>query len=144
MATSVNNSLSSTEINNITISLTDDKNKVLKIFESSDSDLFPNIIEVITFLHSQVWIPVAKNSLSLSEEDWQNLMPDRFELISPEDVSDNIEEALDIIFDNIFSDLSSDIISELHKEFYNNQQPITISYKDFYSFCKKFHLLGGI
>ncbi len=98
-----------------------------------------NIFEIAYFFVNSVWIPVAKGELTVSEQEWCNLMPDVFQLVPELDFSKIDYRILESKFDYVT--LDKQLSGFLHAEFFMGKQPISIFYSEFYDFCKKYEIL---
>lgn len=98
-----------------------------------------NIFEIVWYMVNEIWIPVAKGELTISEQEWENLIPDVFKLIPESDFNKVNFHTLEQKFDKVTND--KDLSGFLHAEFFTGTQPIMVFYSDFYDFCKRYEIL---
>lgn len=96
-----------------------------------------NIFDVADYMFNQVWVPIAKGELTVTEEQYTNLLPDNFELVEDSEIVDKKVSAL---FDYVTS--TPELSNLLYAEFYMGSQPIYVSPKDFMDFCRKYEILN--
>ncbi len=96
-----------------------------------------NIFDVADYMFNQVWVPIAKGELTVTEEQYTNLLPDNFELGGDSEIVDKKVSAL---FDYVTS--TPELSNLLYAEFYMGSQPIYVSSKDFMNFCRKYEILN--
>ena len=96
-----------------------------------------NIFDVADYMFNQVWVPIAKGELNVTEEQYTNLLPDNFELVGDSEIVDKKVSAL---FDYVTS--TPELSNLLYAEFYMGSQPIYVFSKDFMDFCRKYEILN--
>lgn len=96
-----------------------------------------NIFDVADYMFNQVWVPIAKGELAVTEEQYTNLLPDNFELVGDSEIVDKKVSAL---FDYVTS--TPELSNLLYAEFYMGSQPIYVFSKDFMDFCRKYEILN--
>lgn len=96
-----------------------------------------NIFDVADYMFNQVWVPIAKGELAVTEEQYTNLLPDNFELVEDSEIVDKKVSAL---FDYVTS--TPELSNLLYAEFYMGSQPIYVLSKDFMDFCRKYEILN--
>ena len=96
-----------------------------------------NIFDVADYMFNQVWVPIAKGELTVTEEQYTNLLPDNFELVEDSEIVDKKVSAL---FDYVTS--TPELSNLLYAEFYMGSQPIYVLSKDFMNFCRKYEILN--
>ena len=96
-----------------------------------------NIFDVADYMFNQVWVPIAKGELTVTEEQYTNLLPDNFELVGDSEIVDKKVSAL---FDYVTS--TPELSNLLYAEFYMGSQPIYVFSKDFMDFCRKYEFLN--
>lgn len=96
-----------------------------------------NIFDVADYMFNQVWVPIAKGELTVTEEQYTNLLPDNFELVGDSEIVDKKVSAL---FDYVTS--TPELSNLLYAEFNMGSQPIYVSSKDFMNFCRKYEILN--
>lgn len=96
-----------------------------------------NIFDVADYMFNQVWVPIAKGELTVTEEQYTNLLPDNFELVGDSEIVDKKVSAL---FDYVTS--TPELSNLLYAKFYMGSQPIYVFSKDFMDFCRKYEILN--
>lgn len=97
-----------------------------------------NIFEVIEYMFNQVWVPIAKGELTVTEEQYNDLLPDTFQLVGDSLPANNkISNLFDFVTSNTkYSNL-------LYNEFFIGTQPIYVHCQDFLDFCDKYKIEMG-
>lgn len=96
-----------------------------------------NIFDVADYMFNQVWVPIAKGELTVTEEQYANLLPDNFELVGESEV---IDKKVSALFDYVTS--TPELSNLLYAEFYMGSQPIYVFSKDFMDFCRKYKIVN--
>ena len=96
-----------------------------------------NIFEVIEYMFNQVWVPIAKGELTVTEEQYTNLLPDNFELVGDSEI---VDKKISSLFDYVTS--TPELSNLLYAEFYMGSQPIYVFSKDFMDFCRKYEIVN--
>lgn len=97
-----------------------------------------NIFDIAYYMYNNIWIPVAKSELKITEEEWNSLIPDIVKLIPEQDFKEMNYQKLEKYFDYVTMD--KELSGLLHAEFFMGEQPIMVFYKEFYDFCKKYEI----
>ena len=92
-----------------------------------------NILTYLLFIWNNIWIPIIKGQLNLTESQIQNLFPDIFILIPDNYIS--VNEKTQLLFTAATEDL--DLADLLYSEFFQGSQPIYIKENEFLDFCKE-------
>ena len=95
-----------------------------------------NIFDVADYMFNQVWVPIAKGELTVTEEQYNNLLPDNFELVGE---SKEIDKKTSSLFDYVIND--SELSNLLYAEFFMGSQPIYVFTEDFLDFCEKYEII---
>lgn len=96
-----------------------------------------NIFDVADYMFNQVWVPIAKGELIVTEEQYTNLLPDNFELVGESEV---VDKKISALFDYVTS--TPELSNLLYAEFYMGSQPIYVFSKDFMDFCRKYEIVN--
>lgn len=96
-----------------------------------------NIFDFLCFFWDNVWIPIAKGNLTVSEEQYKNLIPDIFVLVPDKEILMDTE--ISDMFDLVIN--TPTLANLLYSDFFVGTQPIYVPYKDFIDFCKKYNIL---
>ena len=96
-----------------------------------------NIFDVADYMFNQVWVPIAKGELTVTEEQYTNLLPDNFELVGESEV---VDKKISALFDYVTS--TPELSNLLYAEFYMGSQPIYVFSKDFMDFCRKYEIVN--
>ena len=95
-----------------------------------------NILDVIDYMFNHVWVPIVKGELTVTEEQYNNLLPDNFELVGE---SKEIDKKTSSLFDYVTNDL--ELSNLLYAEFFMGSQPIYVFTEDFLDFCEKYEII---
>ena len=95
-----------------------------------------NILDVIDYMFNHVWVPIVKGELTVTEEQYNNLLPDNFELVGE---SKEIDKKTSSLFDYVTNDL--ELSNLLYAEFFMGSQPIYVFAEDFLDFCEKYEII---
>lgn len=94
-----------------------------------------NMFEIVYFMLNSIWIPVANESITITEQQWLDLLPDTFKLV-PLDSFDTInQQDIETRFEYVIR--NNTLANKLHSQFFKDKQPIIINYNEFLNFCEQ-------
>lgn len=120
--------------------LTNDINQDKLIIANSEIQELDNsnIFDIIMFMYNEIWVPIVNGDLILTEDEWENIIPDTFHLVPEPEFNDHESEILERAFDIVIA--NQELSGLLHAEFFMGKQPIIIGYQEFFDFCKQYEL----
>ena len=124
-------------VSDFSIYLTNDYNQDKLILADTNLQDFSdsNILEFVSFLIDQVWIPIINGDLTLSDTEWEDIIPDIFQLADEDNISLDSKLLAYDLFDIVLD--SPDYAEDLHTHFFNGEQPIIIPVSEFLEFCNE-------